>query len=350
MAPLFEVIDLVKHFPAPRSRDVIAAVDHVSFHIAPGETLALVGESGSGKSTVGRCLLRLVEPTSGTIRFHGQDITQLRPGEFRRLRPRFQMVFQEPYLSLNPRLRVGQTILEPLRIAGTLPAPARAARVRDLARRVGLSDDALDRYPANLTQGQQQRVAIARAIATDPEFVVLDEVTSTLDISVRAEITDLLITLQREFGIAYLFISHDLSTVQYIAHRVAVMYLGRIVEVGSVEEIFTTALHPYSRALLASTLAIDRTEAERWRLVGEIPSPISLPRGCYFYSRCPLRESVCVEHYPPLAEVRPEHWSACFMVHKIDPRVRVPQPATPHGMRDRMPSEERSSTRRDPHG
>jgi oligopeptide/dipeptide ABC transporter ATP-binding protein len=324
---LLHVADLVKHFPTSRSRSVIVAADHVSFHIAPGETLALVGESGSGKSTVGRCILRLVEPTSGTIRFHGQDITKLRRREFRQLRPNLQMVFQEPYLSLNPRMRAGQAIFEPLRISAKVPSQARAARVLDVAQMVGLSSDVLERYPAHLTQGEQQKVAIARAIATEPEFIVLDEVTSALDISVRTEITDLLIKLQQELGVAYLLISHDLSTVRRIAHRVAVMYLGRIVEVGSVEDIFTAALHPYTRALLASTLEVDPAEVERWKLGGEIPSSIDLPRGCYLYSRCPLRDAVCADHYPPLVEVRPGHWSACFMVHKIDPTVRVPQPA-----------------------
>jgi oligopeptide/dipeptide ABC transporter ATP-binding protein len=328
---LLRVHDLVKHFPAARTRSVIIAVDHVSFHIAPGETMALVGESGSGKSTVGRCLLRLVEPTAGTIQFHGQDITTLRPQEFRRLRPRFQMVFQEPYLSLNPRMRAGHIILEPLRVSAKVPSRSRAARVLDVARMVGLSPDALEKYPAHLTQGEQQKVAIARAIATEPEFIVLDEVTSALDISVRAEITDLLITLQRELGVAYLFISHDLSTVRRIAHRVAVMYLGRIVEVGSVEDVFTAALHPYTRALLASTLEVTPAEVERWELGGEIPSPIDLPRGCYLYSRCPLRGAVCAAHYPPLVEVRSGHWSACFMVHAIDPTLRgpLPTPTTP---------------------
>ena len=331
-----EVVDLVKHFLAPRAQGTIVAVDHVSFQIGPGETLALVGESGSGKSTVGRCLLRLVEPTSGTIRFHGRDFTRLHPREFRRLRPRLQMVFQEPYLSLNPRMRAGQIISEPLRICGTFPPAARAARVLEVAQMVGLPADTLDKYPAHLTQGQQQKVAIARAIATEPEFIVLDEVTSALDISVRAEITDLLIALQRRLGVAYLFISHDLSTVRSIAHRVAVMYLGRIVEIGSVDEIFAAALHPYTRALLTSMLDVDPAELKRWRLGGEIPSPIDLPRGCYLYSRCPIRETVCADHYPPLVEVGPGHWSACYMVHKIDPRVSVPQPAAAHGSGERL--------------
>ena len=310
--PLLSVRGLVKHFPIAHTTKQVHAVNDVSFEIEDGESLALVGESGSGKTTVGRCILRLVDVTSGRIEFMGQDIAEVGPAEFRRLRRQLQLVFQEPYEALNPRWPVGESIMEPLRYAGQLDDRARRRRVSELLELVHLSPDDYRRFPHQLSGGQQQRVGIARAIATEPRLVVLDEPTSALDISVRAEIIDLLIRLQREIKVAYLFISHDLTAVKKVSRRVAVMYLGRIVETASTEAMFARQLHPYTKALLSSVLLPDPNQKRSaLRLSGEIPSPIELPSGCHLAPRCPLRVDECTVISPALETVDSERAVAC---------------------------------------
>jgi oligopeptide transport system ATP-binding protein len=288
-------------------------VNGVSLHINRGEALALVGESGSGKTTVGRCILRLIEPTAGTITFLGEDVTAMTPERFRPWRPRIQLVFQEPYDSLNPRMRIGRILDEPLMLANQSTAGPRRQRVLELLDMVGLGASFLNLYPHQLSGGEQQRVGIARAIATNPELVVLDEPTSALDVSVRAEILDLLTDLQQRLGFAYLFISHDLTAVRRVCQRVAIMYLGKIVETGGTDEIFARPLHPYSRALLSSVLYPDPHQPRaRFLLRGEIPSPITLPAGCHLHPRCPWATPECTHGYPPLDELLPGRRVACF--------------------------------------
>lgn len=311
-APLVEVRDLVKWFPIDRQRKV-RAINGISFDIRPGEALALVGESGSGKTTTGRCLLRLLEPTSGRISFAGEDIVPMQPRAFRRLRPRIQMVFQEPYDSLSPRMRVGRQVAEPLRMLPELSAAERSARVVQALEMVRLGAGAMERYPHQFSAGEQQRIGIARALVTQPDLVVLDEPTSALDVSVRSEVLDLLADLQQRLGLAYLFISHDLTAVRRVCDRVAVMYLGKIVETGDTEQIFEAPLHPYSRALLSSVLYPDpRHTLSRFVLSGEIPSPIDLPAGCHLYQRCPWAEPSCAESYPPIEAFAPGREVACY--------------------------------------
>ncbi len=277
--PLLQVRNLVKHFPMGRNQSV-KAVNNVSFEVHHAEALALVGESGSGKTTVGRCVLGLIEPTAGTILFRDQDITAISQGTFRSIRPRIQMVFQDPYDSLDPRTRIGETVEEPMMLAKQLSSEEQEQRVVELLDMVGLGSYR-DKYPHQLSGGEQQRVCIARALATKPDLIVLDEPTSALDVSVRAEILDLLSDLQQQLGLSYIFISHDLTAVRRVCHRVAIMYLGKIVETGETEEIFEHPLHPYSKALLSSVLFPDPTqERSRFLLKGEIPSPINLPPGC----------------------------------------------------------------------
>jgi oligopeptide/dipeptide ABC transporter ATP-binding protein len=312
---LLSVRQLVKHFPIAHGGDVVHAVNDVSFDIEPGESLALVGESGSGKTTVGRCILRLVDATSGRIDFMGQDITRIRPADYRRLRSKLQLVFQEPYEALNPRWPIGESIMEPLVYAGELELDERGRRRRvfELMEMVHMSPDDYGRFPHQLSGGQLQRVGIARAIATQPRLVVLDEPTSALDISVRAEIIELLIRLQRETQMAYLFISHDLTAVRKVSRRVAVMYLGRIVETAATDAIFAHQVHPYTKALLSSVLLPDpNQQRSTFRLSGEIPSPIRLPGGCFLAPRCPLRGERCGTSVPELEPVGPERAAACF--------------------------------------
>ena len=299
---LLVVEGLVKHFPMDR-RHTVRAVNDVSFEIGRGEALALVGESGSGKTTTGRCILRLIEPTAGNIRFGGTDLLTLAPRSFRALRPRIQMVFQEPYDSLSPRMRVGAIVEEPLKLAAAAPPAERQERVAEILDLVRLGSGAMHRYPHQFSAGQQQRIGIARALATRPDLVVLDEPTSALDVSVRAEVLDLLSELRADLGLSYLFISHDLTAVRRVCDRVAIMYLGKIVETGETEAIFEHPLHPYSRALLSSVLYPDpRLELPRFTLDGEIPSPINLPRGCHLHRRCPWAEARCEERYPAVEQ------------------------------------------------
>ncbi len=310
--PTLAVHALVKEFPVGRGQ-VVHAVNEVSFSISKGEALGLVGESGSGKTTVGRCILRLIEPTSGTILFHGEDVTRIPAKEFRRLRSRIQMVFQDPYGSLNPRMRIGNIIEEPILLTMEMPVAQRKKRVKELLDMVRLGESYHHKYPHQLSDGEQQRVGIARALSTNPDLVVLDEPTSSLDVSVRAEILNLLSDLQRELGLSYLFISHDLTAVRRVCHRIAIMYLGKIVEMGETEALFQQPLHPYARALLSSVLYPNpRQQRSAFLLKGEIPSPITLPTGCHLHTRCPLATAECMERYPPFQEQISGRFLSCF--------------------------------------
>ena len=310
--PLVAVEGLVKRFYL-KGQNYVGAVNGISFEIGRGETLGLVGESGSGKTTVGRCLLRLVEPTSGRIRFEGSDITRLTKRELKPLRSRMQMVFQDPFASLNPRRTVRQTVEEPLALQRDAPARAWSGMITEMLKRVGLGPQYLDRFPIELTASEQQRVGIARALITSPKLVVLDEPTSTLDPTVREEILGLLRSLQSSMSVAYLFISHDIMAVERLSHRVAVMYLGHIVEQAPTAAIMADPRHPYTRALMSAVLSPDPTRRlPRNLVVGEIPSAINPRRECPFYSRCPIRLDRCLDDVPPMAAVGSEHGAACL--------------------------------------
>jgi oligopeptide/dipeptide ABC transporter ATP-binding protein len=313
MPDLVTVNSLVKRFPLSGGL-VLTAVNDVSFSIARGETLGLVGESGSGKTTVGRCLLRLIEPTSGEIRYEADSIGHLSQRAFRSYRPKMQAVFQDPYDSLDPRITVGDTILESIALWDrTGNRRGRQEKLLRLAELVRLRPDQLNLYPRELSGGQRQRVGIARALATDPQFIVLDEPTSSLDPLARAEIIELLIQLQKELQLSYLFISHDLMTVRYVAHRVAVMYLGHLVELGETASVFSAPRHPYTQALLSAVLVADPTARGRVKLLqGEIPSPVNLPPICPFASRCPVAVERCRAQAPALLPAATGHSVACF--------------------------------------
>ncbi len=313
------VDELRMHFPLRalvpwRERRVVRAVDGVSLRVAAGETLGLVGESGCGKSTLARCVLRLVEPTGGRVLLDDEDLTALPEEALRRRRRDIQMVFQDPTASLNPRLSVAATVEEPLALHTPLAGAARRARVDEVLEEVGLGASLRDRYPHQLSGGQRQRVNIARAIATHPRLVVLDEPTSALDVSLRARVILLLADLKRRLGTTYLFISHDLSTVRYLCDRVAVMYLGVLVEQASAAELFEHPAHPYTRALLSCIPVPDPdVVASRLTLSGEVPSPIAIPTGCRHRGRCPLAQPVCAEPVP-VREIAPGHTVACHLV------------------------------------
>ena len=323
-ATLLQVKGLRMHFPvtegilARRTVGEVKAVDGIDFTLRRGETLGLVGESGCGKTTTGRCILRLERPTAGEIIYDGIDLATLKHKGLLAIRRRIQVIFQDPYSSLNPRMKVGDIIAEPMKVHAIEPdAARRAARVRELLATCGLDPNFADRYPHEMSGGQRQRVGIARALALDPEFIICDEAVSALDVSIQAQIVNLLEHLRKRFGLTYLFIAHDLSVVRHLCQRVAVMYLGRIVELADCDELFDNALHPYTRALLDAVPVPDPTiEAGRsFRPVkGEVPSPINPPSGCVFHPRCPIAVDSCSRMRPELREVRPGHWVACSEV------------------------------------
>ncbi len=321
--PLLEVRDLVKHYPVRTATlfgawGLIRAVEGVSFDIARGETLGLVGESGCGKTTTGRCILQLEQPTSGQVHYDDQSLTQIEEMALRKIRRRMQVIFQDPYSSLNPRMTIGQIIGEPLKVHGILPSQgARAQRVAELLNFVGLMPAHGNRYPHELSGGQRQRVGIARALALEPNFIVCDEPVSALDVSIQAQIINLLEELQDSFALTYLFIAHDLSVVRHISDRIAVMYLGKVVELADRQELYENPLHPYTNALLSAVPIPDpkvETGRERIVLKGEVPSPLNPPSGCVFHPRCPIAISDCQGVVPDLREVRPGHWAACIRV------------------------------------
>ena len=319
---LLEVDHLVKHFPVgggvfSRAAGVVRAIDGVSFTLKRGETLGLVGESGCGKTTTGRCILQLERPTSGRILFDGVDLAAIDQAALRAVRRRVQVIFQDPYSSLNPRMTVGQILAEPIKVHGIIRSRSgRDARVRELLEQVGLAAQHARRYPHQLSGGQRQRVGIARALAMEPALIICDEPVSALDVSIQAQIINLLEDLQRRLGLTYLFIAHDLSVVRHISDRVAVMYLGRIVELADRAALYEEPLHPYTRALLSAVPIPDPAlEAQRERTVlrGEVPSPLNPPSGCVFHPRCPIAVDRCTAEIPPLREIKPGHWAACHL-------------------------------------
>jgi oligopeptide/dipeptide ABC transporter ATP-binding protein len=312
---LVSVRDLVKHFPVEGSDDVVRAVDGVTFQIFAGETLGLVGESGCGKSTVGRCLLRLIEPTSGHVNFQGRDMLALDKKELRQMRREMQIIFQDPYASLNPRMKIGDIVGEPLVIHNEGSKNDRRERVAQLLRRVGLDPDYMNRYAHEFSGGQRQRIGVARTLALNPKLIVADEPVSALDVSVQAQVVNLLQELQQEFRLTYLFISHGLAVVEHISTRVAVMYLGRIVEIAPAAELYAQPLHPYTQALLSAIPIPDpRQKRKRIILQGDVPTPINPPSGCRFRTRCPIAIEECAHIDPELREVSPGHSVACIRV------------------------------------
>jgi oligopeptide/dipeptide ABC transporter ATP-binding protein len=317
---LIEVKNLTKYFPSGeglfgKGKDVVKAVDDVSFTIRKGETFGLVGESGCGKSTTGRCILRLIEPTAGEVNFEGEDLLSVDARSLRRMRRDMQIIFQDPYSSLNPRMRVGQIIAEPLAIHKVGIKGERRDRVAELLKLVGLDGSHAERYPHEFSGGQRQRIGIARALALNPKFIVCDEPVSALDVSVQAQVVNLLQDLQEQLHLTYLFISHGLSVVEHISTRVGIMYLGKLVEVASSEEIFRNPLHPYTRALLSAIPKPEPDEKrDRLRLSGDIPTPINPPSGCRFRTRCQMAEPRCAEVEQQLVEVSPDHFVACMVV------------------------------------
>ena len=317
---LLEVKDLKKHFPIRggilgRTVGYVYAVDGVSFRIGKGETMGLVGESGCGKTTVGRCILRLIEPTAGEILFEGEDIARIDDKQMIKLRPKMQIVFQDPYASLNPRMTIKDIVGEPMLVNGIARGLELRRRVLELLLMVGLSEDHMNRFPHEFSGGQRQRIGVARALSLNPEFIVLDEPTSSLDVSVQAQTLNMLQDLQGKLGLTYLFISHNLSVIKHMSERIAVMYLGKIVEIASKAELFRSQLHPYTQALFAA-IPIPDPEISRERIVlgGDVPSPVNPPSGCRFNPRCPKMIPVCKEEEPQLIEVRKDHYVACHLV------------------------------------
>ncbi len=321
---ILEVRGLKKYFPiysglfAQRVEGWVRAVDDISFSIRRGETLGLVGESGCGKTTTGRCILQLDRPTAGEVLFEGQNLARMADAALRPLRRQMQIVFQDPYSSLNPRMTIGQILSEPIRVHRISPDGRRYEdRVAELLSVVGLNPLMAGRYPHELSGGQRQRVGIARALALEPKFIVCDEPISALDVSIQAQILNLLEELQERFGLTYLFIAHDLSVVRHISDRIVVMYLGKVVEIAGRQELYENPLHPYTKALLSAVPIPDPlVEAKRERVVlgGEVPSPLNPPHGCIFHSRCPIAVEECSQRVPEIREVRPNHRAACIRV------------------------------------
>jgi oligopeptide/dipeptide ABC transporter ATP-binding protein len=315
---LLEIRNLKKHFPVRRgmlgrARETVKAVDGVSLEIEEGETVGLVGESGCGKSTLGRCVIRLIEPTDGSVRFDGQDLMALSRAGMREVRRKMQIIFQDPYSSLNPRMRVGEIVGEGMSIHNLAKGDDRKARVRDLLARVGLRDEHYDRYPHEFSGGQRQRIGVARALAVNARFIVADEAVSALDVSIQAQILNLMLDLRQEFGLTYFFISHDLRVVEHVSNRVAVMYLGKIVEIAPAGKLYKEGQHPYTKALMSAVPLPDPTRKyERIVLQGDVPSPIDPPTGCSFHPRCPFAERICSSEEPAL-EFDGSHGVACHL-------------------------------------
>lgn len=325
--PLISIRDLKVHFK--RRRQVVQAVDGLSLDIHPGKTVGLVGESGCGKSTLGRAILRLNEITSGSVSLRGQDLAKLSSAEMRKQRQHLQMIFQDPYASLDPRMTVDQILTEPLDTFSLYKGRERAGRIRELMETVGLSPRFVRRYPHEFSGGQQQRIGIARALAANPDFIVADEPISALDVSIQAQILNLMERLRQERNLTYLFISHDLRAIRHVSDRVAVMYLGKLVEVAEAKEIYDNPLMPYTKALISAVPLPDpATEATRQRLVleGDVPSPINPPSGCRFHTRCPWMVPECRTTEPALKEIQPNHWAACLRISPEQPRIESVSP------------------------
>jgi len=321
---LIRVVGLSKFFPvirgilSQRQVSAVRAVDNITLDIREGETLGLVGESGCGKSTLGRTIIQLYRPTSGKIFYRESDLTSLRGAQLRRVRRNMQMVFQDPYASLNPRLQVGKIIAEPLEAHGKYPRKEKRERIVELLSLVGLSPHCFNRYPHEFSGGQRQRIGVARAIALNPDFVILDEPISALDVSIKAQVVNLLEQLQRSLNLTYLFIAHDLSMVRHISDRVAVMYVGKVVELAPRDELYDHPVHPYTQALMSAVpYPNPKKERERQRIIlkGDVPSPQNPPAGCRFHPRCPYAIERCAVEEPEWREVAPDHWAACFMPH-----------------------------------
>ncbi len=326
---LLDVRDLKMHFPLTsgivfqRVVGYVRAVDGISFTIERGQTLGLVGESGSGKTTIGRTIVRLYKPTGGQMWFNGVDLAALKGEQLRQMRQRVQMVFQDPYASLNPRFTIGSLIAEPMHIYKVASGTEIRDRTAELLRVVGLRSEYIDRYPHEFSGGQRQRIAVARALAINPEFVIADEPVSALDVSIRAQVLNLLQSLQKQFNLTYLFVSHDLGVVRHVADRIAVMYLGRIVELADRDELYSAPKHPYTRALLSAVPIPDpQIEKHRQRIIlsGDLPSPIKIPSGCRFHTRCPMAQDICREVEPAYeAKEGHEHYAACHFSEKVEP-------------------------------
>ncbi|MDH4266040.1 MAG: dipeptide ABC transporter ATP-binding protein [Deltaproteobacteria bacterium] len=317
---LLEIRALKKYYPIKKGvfRRIVGwvqAVDGVNLYVDQGEALGLVGESGCGKSTIGKCVLKLVEPTAGTIIFAGQDLGTVGPHKIKSYRKKVQAIFQDPYSSLNPRMSVEDIVGEPLRVHSLYPPSERRSKVEDLLQKVGLGPEYMSRYPHEFSGGQRQRIGIARALALQPEVIICDEPVSALDVSVQAQVINLLDDLKEEFQLSYLFIAHDLSVVEHVSDRIAVMYLGKIVEVAGYSELYSQPLHPYSQALLrAIPLPDPRHKKKRTLLHGEVPNPINPPSGCRFHPRCPVKEAICSQEEPELRLVGGKHWVACHLI------------------------------------
>jgi oligopeptide transport system ATP-binding protein len=338
-APLVSVVDLKVHFDLGKHR-VVKAVDGVSLDIRAGETLGLVGESGCGKTTFGRAVLRLVEPTAGKVLFRGADIAQLSGPNLRKTRQHMQMIFQDPYAALDPRMTVGQIIAEPIETFRLATGEAKRARIQELMATVGLSARFINRYPHEFSGGQQQRIGIARALAGNPDFIVADEPISALDVSIQAQILNLMERLQRDRHLTYLFISHDLRAIRHASDRVAVMYLGKVVELADGKEMYRRPLMPYTKALISAVPVPDPAiEARRRRIVleGDVPSPINPPPGCHFHTRCPYAVAACSQVEPELVEIEPAHYAACIRISSSQPDIEKVAPGDTPGLKTRDP-------------
>src|SRR6476659_533060 len=344
--PLLDVRDLVMHFPLTqgiifqKKVGAVQAVDGVSLSVKKGETLGLVGESGCGKSTTGRAILQLYKPTSGEVEFNGKDLTKLDSGEMRKMRRHLQMIFQDPYASLNPRMTVGNIVSEPMQIHNLVPKRDRTQRVQELLETVGLNPYFANRYPHEFSGGQRQRIGIARALAANPDFIVADEPISALDVSIQAQIMNLLERLQRERNLTYLFISHDLRAIRHVSDRVAVMYLGKLVEIAEAATIYREPLMPYTKALISAVPVPDpEVEATRQRIVlsGDVPSPINPPSGCRFHTRCPWAIEACKEVVPQLVEIKPAHFAACIRISPAQPHIEDVAPGAAPGLPQKEP-------------